>query len=84
MDACEAATKLNADIKSMLKLFGLPNKCPVEKMKKCEDGSKKQEVMDRYKKFISLGRGGPIKIEVKIDHDNGHSCFLAEFEIVKK
>lgn len=53
-------------------------------MKKCEDGSRKTEVMDRYKKFIALGRGGPIKIEAKIDHDNGHSCFLAEFEIVKK
>lgn len=35
IDACEAATKLNSDIKSMLKLFGLPEKCPVEKV--CSD-----------------------------------------------
>lgn len=53
-------------------------------MKKCEDGSKKAEVMERFKKFISLARGGPIKVEVKIDHDNGNSCFNAEFEVVKK
>jgi hypothetical protein len=53
-------------------------------MKKCEDGSTKAEVMEKYRKFISLGRGGPIKIEAKIEHDNGHSCFVSEFEIVKK
>lgn len=52
-------------------------------MKKCEDGSKKGDVMERYKKFLSLARGGPIKVEVKIDHDNGHSCFASEFEVVK-
>lgn len=34
IDACEAATKLNTDIKSMLKLFGLPSKCPVEAVRK--------------------------------------------------
>lgn len=33
IDACEAATKLNTDIKAMLKLFGLPSKCPVDKVK---------------------------------------------------
>lgn len=53
-------------------------------MKKCENGSRKAEVMDKYRKLIALGRGGPIKTEVKIDHDNGHSCFTTEFEIMKK
>lgn len=53
-------------------------------MKKCEDGTKKAEVMEKYKKFLSLARGGPIKIEAKIDHDNGKSCFQAEFELIKK
>lgn len=32
IDACEAVTKINGDVKSMLKLFGLPDKCPVEKV----------------------------------------------------
>lgn len=52
-------------------------------MKKCEDGTKKAD-MDRFKKFLTLARGGPIKIEAKIDHDNGKSCFTSEFEVVKK
>jgi hypothetical protein len=52
-------------------------------MKKCEDGTKKAD-MDKFKKFLSLARGGPIKLEVKIDHDVGHSCFMSEFEILKK
>jgi hypothetical protein len=33
IDACEAANKMTADIKTMLKLFGLPSKCPVEKVR---------------------------------------------------
>jgi hypothetical protein len=33
IDACEAATKMIADIKTVLQLFGLPTKCPVEKVK---------------------------------------------------
>lgn len=33
VDACEAASKLTNEIKSMLKLFGLPNKCPVDKVR---------------------------------------------------
>lgn len=52
-------------------------------MKMCEDGSKKADV-DRFKKFISLGRGGPIKLEIKIDHDTGKTCIQTEFEIIKK
>lgn len=32
IDACDAVTKVNSEIKTMLKLFGLPTKCPVEKV----------------------------------------------------
>lgn len=53
-------------------------------MKKCEDGSKKGEVLERFRKFIALARGGPIKTEIKIQHDNGESCFKSEMEVVKK
>jgi hypothetical protein len=53
-------------------------------MKKCEDGSKKTEVLERFRKFIALARGGPIKIEVKIDHDTGKTCVKGEFEVTKK
>lgn len=52
-------------------------------MNKCEDGSKKAD-MEKYKKFLTLARGGPIKIEANFVHDNGLSCFTAEFEVVKK
>lgn len=52
-------------------------------MKKCEDGTKKADI-DRFRKFLALARGGPIRVETKIDHDTGKSCFTSEFEIVKK
>lgn len=32
VDGCELVTKMNEDIRSMFKLFGLPDKCPVEKV----------------------------------------------------
>lgn len=53
-------------------------------MKKCEDGSRKGEVLERFRKFLALARGGPIKLEIKMDHDNGQSCIKAEMEVVKK
>lgn len=53
-------------------------------MKKCEDGSKKTEILDRFRKFIALARGGPIRTELKIDHDNGKTCVKSEFEVMKK
>lgn len=37
IDACEALTKVNTDIKAMLKLFGLPGKCPIEKVRYFSD-----------------------------------------------
>lgn len=30
MDGCEAATKSNAEMKTLLKILGLPGSCPVE------------------------------------------------------
>ena len=33
VDACEAANKLNPDNKAMMKLFGIPTKCPIEKVR---------------------------------------------------
>lgn len=53
-------------------------------MKRCEDGSKKGEVLERFRKFIALARGGPIKTEIKIEHDNGQSCVKSEMEVMKK
>ncbi|CRL01429.1 CLUMA_CG014261, isoform A [Clunio marinus] len=81
LDACEMVTKVTADMRNMMTLFGLPNKCPIEAMKKCDEG--KTADIDKFKKFISLAVGGPIKIELKIDHDNGKTCLESEFEVVK-
>lgn len=52
-------------------------------MIKCADGSKKVDV-GKFRKFLSLARGGPVKAEIKVDHDTGKSCFLFEFEVIKK
>lgn len=52
------------------------------KMTKCADESKKANI-EKFKKYLMLARGGPIKAEVKVDHNNGKSCFLIEFEVTK-
>ncbi|CAG9799106.1 unnamed protein product [Chironomus riparius] len=83
IDACAELKKLKPEVKEMIKLFGLPDKCPIEKQTKCEDGSKKANVQ-QYKSFLQLALGGPIRTEITIQHDTGKSCFKSEVEFVKK
>lgn len=52
-------------------------------MNLCVDESKKYDV-GKYKGMLSMALGGPIRVETKIIHDNGKSCFETEFEIIKK
>ena len=51
-------------------------------MKICQDETKKVD-MAKQLKFIALARGGPIRAEIKIAHDNGKSCFEFELEVMK-
>ena len=56
IDGCEELEKLKPELKGMLQVFGLPDKCPVTSISKCEDGSRKASI-DAYKSFLSLARG---------------------------
>lgn len=56
INGCEELEKVKPEIKSMLSIYGIPDKCPMNEMKKCEDGSNKLD-LDKYKGFLSLVRG---------------------------
>lgn len=84
VDTCEKMSNMNPAAKAIISVFGVPDHCPMQKMKICEDGSKKASVSE-YKNMLSLARGGPIKIKAETDHgSSGKTCLEAEFEIVKK
>lgn len=61
IDGCEELEKLKPELKGMIQMFGLPEKCPVSSITKCEDGSKKANI-DAYKSFLSLARGNRIQL----------------------
>ena len=84
VDTCEKMSNMNPAAKAIVSVFGAPDHCPMQKMKICEDGSKKASVSE-YKNMLSLARGGPIKIKTETDHgSSGKTCLEAEFEIIKK
>jgi hypothetical protein len=53
-------------------------------MKKCWDGTQAVTVEEKYSKFLPIARGGSIKFDLKVDHDDGNSCLEFRFEIVKE
>ncbi|KAG5674891.1 hypothetical protein PVAND_004836 [Polypedilum vanderplanki] len=83
MDACAQVEKAKPEIKEIIKMFGLPDKCPIDKYTKCEDGSKNAN-LEKFKSLIPLARGGPIRSEITVQHDTGKSCFKSEIELIKK
>lgn len=98
-DGCKQLEDAQPEYKEMIKMFGLPEHCPVSKVMKifskyyqiyslifsihylhvyisyttkvnsCEDGSKKID-LNKYKHIFNLARGGAIRTEVEIQHDN--------------
>ncbi|CAG9811926.1 unnamed protein product [Chironomus riparius] len=81
-DGCKNLEDAQPEFKEMIKMFGLPEHCPVSKVDTCEDGSKKID-LNKYKHIFNLARGGAIRTEVEIKHDNGKSTFKSEFQITK-
>ncbi|XP_059617068.1 uncharacterized protein LOC132261992 [Phlebotomus argentipes] len=80
-DLCDTMNKASAEAKHYLKLFGLPDKCPVESGRSCQDSSTKADI-SKYKRYLALARG-LIQIDARIDHENGKTCIKAEVEITK-
>ncbi|CRL01428.1 CLUMA_CG014675, isoform A [Clunio marinus] len=83
-DMCGMFNTAGKDAKAIMKKLDVGDGCPFEpKLAICFD-EKMTYSMDKFKPFMSVGLGGPMKTETKIEHDNGHSCFISEFELVKK
>uniref|UniRef100_A0A1B0DQF2 Uncharacterized protein n=1 Tax=Phlebotomus papatasi TaxID=29031 RepID=A0A1B0DQF2_PHLPP len=68
-DLCDTMSKASEEAKNYLRLFGLPDRCPVEPGKNCQDESTKADI-SKYKRYLSLARG-LIQIEAMIEHENG-------------
>uniref|UniRef100_A0A1B0CF53 Putative conserved secreted protein n=1 Tax=Lutzomyia longipalpis TaxID=7200 RepID=A0A1B0CF53_LUTLO len=80
-DLCDTMSQASEEAKHYLRLFGLPDKCPVAASKNCQDSSTKADI-SKYKRYLALARG-LIQIEARIEHENGKTCIKAETEITK-
>uniref|UniRef100_A0A1L8DP74 Putative conserved secreted protein n=1 Tax=Nyssomyia neivai TaxID=330878 RepID=A0A1L8DP74_9DIPT len=80
-DLCDTMSKATEEAKHYLKLFGLPDKCPVAASQNCQDASNKVDI-SKFKRYLALARG-VIQIEARIEHENGKTCIKAETEITK-
>ncbi|KAG4073883.1 hypothetical protein HA402_014088 [Bradysia odoriphaga] len=79
-DLC-SEIEIHKEAKIPLEMVGFPTACPIEKGRKCVDGTKKFDVA-KFKKYLTMARG-KIAVDTEITHDTGTSCFKVEFEIFK-
>ncbi|GAB0098868.1 hypothetical protein DMENIID0001_146720 [Sergentomyia squamirostris] len=78
---CDTMSQASEEARSYLRLFGLPEKCPVDAGQNCQDASKRADI-SKYKRYLALARG-LIQVEARIEHENGKTCIKAETEITK-
>lgn len=67
-NVCEQMEKADEDVKGILSTMGLPQKCPVEAGKIEQDGSQKANI-EKWSKYLSMGKGGPIEVTADLTHD---------------
>lgn len=80
VDLCAAAGKVNADAKNFMKVFAVPESCPVTDGNVCADDHKVD--ITKYKNLLSLAKGS-IQIDATIEHDTGKTCLHADLEVSK-
>lgn len=68
LDACEELKKDTHGFGNMLKTFGLPASCPVEKLRKCIDETQKLDISE-YKSYLGL-MNGDLEIQANMTHES--------------
>ncbi|XP_055918914.1 uncharacterized protein LOC129950966 [Eupeodes corollae] len=80
VDLCAAADGANNEAKSFMKVFSMPEKCPVAEEKICANDHKFD--VSKYKNMMSLAKGS-FELRAEVAHDTGKSCLHLELEITK-
>ncbi|CAD7078793.1 unnamed protein product [Hermetia illucens] len=81
VDLCEAAHEVSSEAKNLMKVFAIPDHCPVAEGKICANENTKADI-SKYKHMMGVARGN-IVVSAKIKHDTGETCFKMEIEISK-
>ncbi|KAG5681347.1 hypothetical protein PVAND_010791 [Polypedilum vanderplanki] len=79
---CEAFENRNAQALENIERL-IPDKCPIEKVFKCLDGSIKIN-LSKFKLILIAFRGNKIKYDINIEHENGQTCIKYEFTLVNE
>lgn len=77
---CEPSGWANSEARNLMKVFAVPESCPVPDKELCANDHKID--ITKYKNFLSLAKGS-IQIDATIEHDTGKSCLHVELEISK-
>ncbi|XP_055850667.1 uncharacterized protein LOC129915210 [Episyrphus balteatus] len=80
VDLCSAVDGANQEAKSFMKVFSMPEKCPVAEEKICANDHKFD--VSKYKNMMSLAKGS-FELTAEVTHDTGKSCLHLELEITK-
>lgn len=80
LDLCNVATKVNEDAKKFMKVFAVPETCPVEEKDLCANDHKVD--ISKYKHLLSMAKGN-LQIDTTIEHDTGKTCLHTNLEISK-
>ncbi len=67
-NVCDQMEKADEDVKAIMSTMGLPQKCPVEAGTLEQDGTHKANI-EKWSKYLSMGKGGPIEIQADLTHD---------------
>lgn len=77
-DVCAQMEKNTQGVATAMMSLGMPNKCPIEKMRKCSDGSHKFTIA-QHKSLLPLAAG---KIDITIDGTHDTVNFF-QFKFIK-
>lgn len=80
IDLCTVATKVNEDARNFMKVFAIPETCPVGDKELCANDHKVD--LSKYKHLLSMAKGS-IQIDTTIEHDTGKTCLHTDLEISK-
>lgn len=67
VNVCEAATSVSDEGKNLLKMFALPDHCPVPEGRICANENTKAD-LSKYKNLLSMAKGH-IQSNTTIEHD---------------
>lgn len=84
-DICDRKKKSLEILRGFLIGFGIPNVCNINQNQTfCHNDGSFIKIPLTLLQMITQLKKNPTRVNIMIDHDNGKSCFDAQYEVFKK